>query len=136
MLGGGRRPALLWLGALLALPAGFCCAPAARASCGDYVVLDRSLAVRHAGQPQAPVTPPRNAPCPGPLCSGGSQPLPAPVTTAPTAPEQWGTVAEPAPGPASERSAAFAAPPQRRLRGFASSVFHPPRTSSAACHRS
>jgi hypothetical protein len=136
MLGSGRCPARLRSGALLALAAGWLCAPAAlQASCGDYVHLGNAVSA-----PPAPALPPihrtdtprpsRPAPCHGPGCSGGSRLPLAPPTLARTAPDQWGDLAQPLTPEGQERCAWFAVPQLRHLPGDASSIFHPPRTAA------
>jgi hypothetical protein len=102
---------------------------AARASCGDYVVLgDRPAAHAHApaAAPSAPAAP---RPCRGPLCSGDRQPLP-PATPAPApAPtgEQWGFPTSPplVPDPDCTHLAPPLAVPRPLDRG--TDVYHPPR---------
>lgn len=126
MLGSGRRPALLRLGALLALAAVWPCAPAAlRAGCGDYVVLGPAHQTRPTPSPLPP------APCHGPMCSGHSQPPAAPPSLAPPTPDQWGDLVRPFVPHAADGFAWLTVPDLRRHPGAASSVYHPPRAASA-----
>jgi len=120
-------------GLLLAALAGLLCAPvAARAACGDYVVIGgphpAAAHPRHVA-PDSPAHPARDpAPCSGPLCSRGTPPLPVPpAPPAPTQAEQWGCIPAPllvaAAGPAVWLDDPAPAHPVRRGGG----VYHPPR---------
>jgi hypothetical protein len=128
MLGNRRRPALPLLGALLALAAGFCCAPpAARASCGDYVVLD------HRPASPAPAVPAH--PCHGPSCSRGSLPPLVPLTTAPSGPDRWGHLDPPPVEPPVPSFRIGSAEPSRPTHHPAG-VYHPPRPARLTSVRS
>jgi hypothetical protein len=123
----GSRSLAPLLAATAAVLAGVLLAPsAARASCGDYVILgDRPTAHAHPPGP-APTTP---QPCHGPHCSGDRQPLP-PATPAPAPPstsEQWCCPTSPPliPDPDSTLLApplSVSRPPDR-----GTDVYHPPR---------
>ena len=122
-----RPLARLLAGTAVAVLAGVLLAPpAARASCGDYVVMGPGSAAHTPDQHPLPAGP---RPCNGPHCSGGQQPLappaPAPVPTSPS--EQWGV---PMPSPLlPDAASAFLAPPRTAARPLdrGSDVYHPPR---------
>jgi hypothetical protein len=127
-------------GLLLAALAALLLAPvAARAGCGDYVVIGgKPPAVAQpdlhppAASPQAehaPALPPGgHAPCPGPLCSRGPTPLPLPpAPPAPSPAEKWdGTLLPPSLAdtePVAWLADDDTARPVRRGSG----IYHPPR---------
>jgi hypothetical protein len=121
-------PAAL-LGAWLAAPV------AARASCGDYVMIGPKPAhgPQH-GDRTPPPAPEREAPCHGPSCSGQSLPVaptPAPVPTGPHG-DDWGW-----PGIALDRADSgpirrFGPPDSPRPASLPTSVFRPPRIDGRA----
>ena len=118
-----RPPARQAAGVLLALLAVGVVAPAARASCGDYVTIGGRLAET----PAHPAHSPGPAPCSGPLCSRHvPQPTPTPLAPAPERGDQWGCV--PA-APVAEDEAFAPMPadvPGHPVRQGLT-VYHPPR---------
>jgi hypothetical protein len=130
-----RRVAWQGAGVLLAFLAVSMLAPsAARASCGDYVMMGTgadhasppSLGPEtHHGTPAAPV---KHGPCHGPFCSG--QPLPAPL--APIAPppvhgEQWAHLYVLVPAAAPSDAGLLPQDASRCLVRHGPAVYHPPR---------
>jgi hypothetical protein len=119
------------LSALLA--AALLAPPAARASCGDYVVIGDHPAGAHAQPghptPDAPKAPPDGrAPCSGPLCSRHHPQAPlAPPAPAPERGDQWGWIDPlpllPVPGPLGAVVGDVRDRPVRHAR----TVYHPPR---------
>jgi hypothetical protein len=139
MLGRVRRPALVRPAALLALAAGWFCAPAVlRAGCGDYVVIGPRTAGLSPHQPEttrapsAPVPDRPRAPCHGPRCSGGSLPPLVPLTAAPDVPEQWGHLVTPRVQAQFGRFLPWAVWDLRRLPGSPPLVYHPPRPGAVS----
>ncbi|HEX5272903.1 MAG TPA: hypothetical protein VFW33_20540 [Gemmataceae bacterium] len=113
-----------------------CCAPSARASCGDYVITrgshpaDMAMTGHRADVPSSvPMAP--HKPCHGPNCSRGPtvpQPLSAPTVTPPVSSE-WGwlsAITLPAPPHA---GASLGDPPAPHPIHLASGIFHPPRAA-------
>ena len=79
----GWRWLRLLAGVVLPLLAGMLAAPAtARATCGDYVLLDGRPVPPHSSE-APPAPPPQPRPCSGPLCS---RPTPLPLTPVSAAP--------------------------------------------------
>jgi hypothetical protein len=125
-----------WLGVVLPLFTVAFCAPAARASCGHYVVVGAqhdSAAVPHvmstAGKPlplPAPVD--RSRPCSGPSCSRG--PVHAPLTTPArerVLAEQCVCVTPEGPVPGSGPSSSLSGDSPHQLVRPSRRIYHPPR---------
>jgi hypothetical protein len=123
-------------GAVLTLLAAALCAPAARGSCGHYVLVGAKAAAT--AQPDAPlpvskdqpVSAPEEKPrpCSGPFCSRGPAGLPiAPPATAPAQGEQWGCMVGLSALPTSGPVTSLAAEPAPRPLRHGSGVYHPPR---------
>ena len=132
-----RPPVRQAAGVLLALLAAGLFAPAAaRASCGDYVLVGGRPAdmPAHAAQlpgsaPDAPALPPGGpVPCSGPLCSRHTPPLPLmPLVPAPERGDQWGWVGPAALVPEDEAFDRVPADVHRRPVRHGLTVYHPPR---------
>jgi hypothetical protein len=124
-------------GVALALLAVMFCAPAARGSCGHYVLVGAKLAQATAPDvappaggealpPSVPEEKPR--PCSGPSCSRGPAGLPAaPPAARPVSGEQWGCVVTLLALPPSGPVASLADGPSPRPLRLGSGVYHPPR---------
>jgi hypothetical protein len=113
------------------LLAGLLLAPsAARAECGDYVVMGGAAARANSVPHQPPMAPrDHRLPCSGPNCSRRMPPAaPAPVVPATDQGEHWGCAVplESFPPPAGQDRAA---PDYNRLKPvtFTIAVYHPPR---------
>lgn len=110
-------------------------APAAHASCGDYVVyrskdnVDGHKAVpAHASLPTPRAdhtTPPR--PCNGPSCSKHSAPPLTPAPAVPTVLPQWGCLLPTAATTTSDPLLAIDTVDASRPARLAANIFHPPR---------
>jgi len=139
----GWRLSRCLAGAGLPLLAMLLAAPSVQATCGDYVVLGSNAGhptgtkgMGESSMPSAghhdPAGP--RAPCHGPLCSQGT-PLPLlPMPSAPTSvnAEDLGCLPESLPADGGNlRSHLWDGPSPRPVRR-ASSVYHPPRLSSAS----
>jgi hypothetical protein len=129
-----RRPlARQATGVLLALLAVALFAPsAARASCGDYVLVGGHSAAspEHGAQvPDAPALPAGgHVPCSGPLCSRHVPPLPLlPLVPAPERGDQWGCVDPASLVPEDEALDRVADDALGRPVRHALAVYHPPR---------
>jgi hypothetical protein len=131
----GRLLARLAAGVALPLLAGALLAPAAaRASCGEYVVMGPHHTAPAPSQPNLHPEPggsaPGPAPCSGPTCSRG-HPLPVlPLSSAPDGAEHWAwlLVEVAVTGPTLRSSLPDGGGGRRVSRG--SRVYHPPRSPS------
>jgi hypothetical protein len=112
---------------LLALLAGALVAPAARASCGDYVRVAGPSAEMpaHAARPPGSVP---DAPCSGPLCSRHDpQPPLTPLVPPPERGDQWGCMAPAVPVADEEPFDIVPAGTRPHPVRHGLAVYHPPR---------
>jgi hypothetical protein len=134
MFSNGRRLARLLAGVGLPVLAVVLAAPsAARASCGDYVVLGPT-GDHHAAADPSPMSHPAHhdpagmpRPCHGPHCSRGGTPLPVPVLAPPVTAEEWGYLPPLVTPAGGSRPASLFDDTNPRPVRRPSSVYHPPR---------